>query len=37
VDHITFHWIVMTLHMYDAIIEESECGKNVIYTVKTAA
>jgi len=33
----TFRRIVMTLHMCDAIIEESECGKNVVYTLKGAA
>ena len=27
IDHLTFRRIVMTLHMCDAIIEESECGK----------
>jgi len=37
VDHMTFRRIVMTLHMCDAIIEESECSKNVVYTLKSAA
>ena len=29
-----FRRIVMTLHMCDAIIEGSECGKNTVYTLK---
>jgi len=37
VDHLTFRRIVMTLHMSDEIVEESECGKNVVYTIKDAA
>ena len=37
IDHLTFRRIVMTLHMCDAIIEESEYGKNTVYTLKDAA
>ena len=37
INHLTFRRIVMTLHMCDAIIEESECGKNTVYTLKNAA
>lgn len=37
VDHVIFRRIVTTLHLCDAIIEESESGKNVIYTLKNAA
>jgi len=37
IDHMTFRRIVMTLHTCDIIIEELECGKNVVYTLKTAA
>jgi len=37
VDHLTFRRIVMTLHMSDEIIEESEYGKNVVYSLKDAA
>ena len=37
IDHLTFRRIVMTLHICDAIIEESEYGKNTVYTLKDAA
>lgn len=37
IDHVTFRRLVMTLHMCDAIIEESEHGRNTVYTIKTAA
>ena len=37
VDHLTFHRIVMTLHLCDEIIEETESGRNAIYTLKNAA
>jgi len=37
IDHVTFRRIVTTLHLCDAIIEETESGRNAIYTLKSAA
>jgi len=37
VDPFTFNRIVLALHMCDEIIEDTECGKMPIYTLKSAA